>query len=333
MPLITTTSGKEFSASAGESLLDAALRAKVSFGYSCRTGRCSACKSRVISGATEPLHEELGLTSDELARGWILGCVRTATSNALLEVDDLSEFPLTSARTLPCRIQALNKLSVDVMQVHLRLPPASTFQYRAGQYLEVIGHGGLRRSYSIANASGTGAGAQIELHIRRVVGGAMSEYWFSHAKANDLLRIHGPLGTFFLRDADDRDLVFLATGTGIAPVKAILEEMLSLQTKPKLKSVSVYWGGRSERDLYWDPRSTGLPLRYTPVLSRGDDNWRGTRGYVHQAYLAHGPQLANALVYACGSNAMICSARSQLTAAGLPDRRFRSDAFVSSAVA
>lgn len=310
-------------------MLDAALRADVSLLYSCRTGRCGTCKGRLRGGSTASLHEEVGLTASEREAGWVLTCVRTALSDVELDIEDLGNLKLAVPRTLPCRIQELDRLTGDVLRVVLRLPPGSVFDYRPGQYIDVIGHGGLRRSYSVANAPA--AHRQLELHIRRVDGGTMSDYWFGAAKLNDLLRLHGPLGTFFLRDVADADLVFLATGTGIAPVKAMLEELDTQTAAPR--SVTVYWGGRVPADLYWDTRGVGTAHRFAPVLSRAAAAWDGARGHVQDLLLAEEREWGRTIVYACGSDAMIHDARRQLVAAGLGEGRFFSDAFVCSAAA
>jgi CDP-4-dehydro-6-deoxyglucose reductase len=159
----------------------------------------------------------------------------------------------------------------------------------------------------------------------------MSNYWFSQAKANDLLRLNGPLGTFFLRDTANVDLVFLATGTGIAPVKALLESLETLPGDQNPKSITVMWGARTPEDLYYDVKAISGTYRYVPVLSRAPTDWTGAQGYVQQALLSILPDLSNAMVYACGSDAMIRGAQKTLTAAGLPANRFFSDAFVCSA--
>ena len=245
MPLIRTTSGKTFDARDGEVLLDAALRASVTLAYSCKTGRCSTCKGRLKSGTTTVVHDETGLSPAQREAGWILTCSRSATSDVELEADDLSEAHLAAAKTLPCRIDALERLAGDVLKVVLRLPPATPFDFRPGQYIDVIGPAGVRRSYSIANAPTEAR--RIELHIRQVADGVLSDYWFSMAKVNDLLRMNGPLGTFYLRDVDGVDLVFLATGTGIAPVKAMLEGLAGSSSARKPNSVSLYWGGPAPR--------------------------------------------------------------------------------------
>jgi CDP-4-dehydro-6-deoxyglucose reductase, E3 len=329
MPIARTTSGKQFDVSDGESLLDAALRAHVTLAYSCRTGRCSTCKGKVKRGDTTVLHDELGLTPDERADGWVLTCVRAATSDVEIEVEDLGNAHLADPRTLPCRIHALAKVSHDVLKVTLRLPPNSRFTFQPGQYIDVIGPGGVRRAYSIANAPAPNE--HLELHIRQVEGGVMSRYWFEQAKPNDLLRLHGPLGTFFLRDVAGLDLVFLATGTGIAPVKALLEQVAQQAEKPA--SLAVYWGNRVEGDHYWDVNLPQAGQRYVPVLSRAGSGWAGARGHVQDVMLQTPYRWEQTRVYACGYDAMIHSAREQLVAAGLAEHHFHSDAFVCSASA
>ncbi|MFT4172257.1 MAG: FAD-binding oxidoreductase [Rhodocyclaceae bacterium] len=330
MPEITLTSGAHFSAEQGTSILDASVQARTSLPYSCKTGRCSTCKCKVVSGDTTALQAETGLSEEEKADGWILSCVRTATTDVTIEVEDLGGVVLPVAKTLPCRISAIERLAPDVMQVRLRLPPTADFNFIPGQYVDIIGPGGLRRSYSLAKACT--ADKVLELHIRAVDGGAMSQYWFNQAKLNDLLRLNGPLGTFFLRDSADLDLIFLATGTGIAPVKAMLESMADLAVDQRPRSVTVLWGGRTSVDLYLDMEGIGGQHAYIPVLSRGGSAWVGARGYVQDALLAIRSDLRNTAVYACGSDAMIHSAKLMLTDAGLPLRRFYSDAFVCSAM-
>jgi CDP-4-dehydro-6-deoxyglucose reductase len=328
---ILTTHGKRFPATADEPILDAAQRAGIALEYSCRTGRCSTCKGRVRFGTTIALHDELGLSPDERGNGWILTCVRAAASNVELDIQDLGGVQLFAPRIVPCRIQSLNHLSKDVVKVLLRLPPTSDFRFHAGQYLDIASPTGVRRSYSIANAPITSK--LVELHIRRVAGGAMSRYWFEQAKENDLLRLNGPLGTFFLRDIEDMEIVFLATGTGIAPVKAILEDLVANTHMSSPRSISVFWGGRTVDDVYWSPRDLGLDIQFSPVLSRESADWPGARGYVQHALLAQGRDMRRLAVYACGSELMIHDARSALIGAGLPEMRFHSDAFVCSSLA
>lgn len=328
---VTVSSGKTFEVREGEPILNAALRQNVVLDYSCRTGRCSSCKGRIQSGSTTSAHEELGLSAEDKAKGFILTCVRQACGPIELEIEDLGDIVLPEAKTLPCRIQSIERLAPDVVRVVLRLPPTLVLDFLPGQYIDVIGADGLRRSYSAANAPRVDK--QLELHIREVPNGAMSRYWFHEAKVNDLLRLRGPLGTFFLRGQSNKDLVLLATGTGIAPVKAILEGLSGLDAEAQPRSVTVYWGGRHREDLYWQPHEF-LDLRrfrFVPVLSRADSDWIGERGHVQDVMLRDSADLADTLVYACGSDDMIHGAQAKLHAAGLPEQHFHSDAFVCSA--
>jgi CDP-4-dehydro-6-deoxyglucose reductase len=296
MPEVKLAAGRSFECAQGVTILEAAIQGKITIPYSCKTGRCSTCKCKVISGETKALVAELGLTESEKGQGWILSCARTTTSDVVLEAEDLGGVVIPPAKTQTCRISILEKLAPDVIKVVLRLPPAVMFNFIPGQYIDVIGPGGVRRSYSLANAPKTDN--TLELHIRAVENGVMSHYWFNQAAVNDLLRLHGPQGTFFMRNLAQRELILLATGTGIAPVKAMLEALPGKH-------------------------------RYIPVLSRAKV-WQGERGYIQDVLLRYKSDLSNFSVYACGSDAMIHSAKEVLTLAGLPSHHFYSDAFVCS---
>lgn len=328
MAIVHLTSGREFAAEPGVILLDAASAAGIALPYSCRTGRCSTCKALVQRGQTRPLTDETGLSPAEIEAGWILTCVRTAETDVELDIEDLAGITLPQPRTLPCRIAELEKLAPDVLRVKLRLPPTSNFSFIPGQYIDVIGTNGTRRSYSLANASYSEK--MLELHIRAVSSGKMSDYWFNHAKLNDLLRLTGPLGTFFLRECKDTDIFFLATGTGIAPVKAMLESLMHVPEDLQPQSITVLWGGRKAEDFYIDIAAIPGTHRYIPVISRSHQGWTGAEGYVQDILLSTAPDLSKAAVYACGSDAMIHAAKKLLSNAGLPVARFYSDAFVSS---
>ena len=328
MSLVTLSTGASFQAGEGSSILSSATSAQILLPYSCKTGRCSTCKCKVLSGKTTALQLETGLTEQQKKQGWILSCVRSATTDIVLEVDDLSGISLPIAKTWPCRISQMNMLAPDVLQILLRLPANAAFNFIPGQYIDVIGPNGIRRSYSLANADF--ASQTLELHIRSVDGGVLSEYWFGQAKINDLLRLHGPLGTFCLRETAGLDLIFLATGTGIAPVKAMLESMDNLPVEKRPKSIMVLWGGRNAEDFYLNIADIPGGHTYIPVQSRPDANWRGAKGYVQDVLLSLAPDWKNLAVYACGSNKMIGSAQTTLVDAGLLPSRFFSDAFVCS---
>jgi CDP-4-dehydro-6-deoxyglucose reductase len=327
MATISLANGHCFPAERGSSVLDAALAHGILLEHGCRTGRCGACKARVLAGQTATLREEASLSQEEARDGWILTCAREALTDLALDIGDLDAPAGIDARILPCRINTLERPTPDVLIVRLRLPPTADFAFRAGQYVDVSGPGGIKRSYSIA--SDMNRPGEIELHIRRVEDGVMSRYWFEQAQANDLLRLHGPHGTFFLRETSGLELVFLATGTGIAPIKSMLGQIAAMTAEQRPAAISLFWGGRRWEDFYWTP---DLPeLRFIPVLSRGDAGWQGARGYVQEALLSTRTSLSDAAVYACGSDAMVHAARRTLTAAGLDPKRFHADAFVSSA--
>lgn len=325
--VVTLNNGKTFLANPDKTLLEAAVAAGYALEHSCRTGRCGVCKVKVVSGNTKVIKNQETLTDQEEKDGFILTCCRSAVTEVELDTEDLGELGKLKARTIPCRIEQLNMLSDDVIEVVLRTPPSSRLEYLPGQYVDVIGKEGVRRSYSVANAPVNSG--NITLQIRKVENGIMSQYWFNEAQANDLLRLEGPLGTFCLRTTNTDILILLATGTGIAPIKAILEQLSDTVELLTFNSIYLYWGGRTETDIYWQPSFPKLPLYFTPVLSRSD-NWPGRKGYIQQILIEDGVNLQNAVVYACGSEAMINSAKLQLDVAGLPAKRFFSDAFVSS---
>ncbi|WP_397534525.1 2Fe-2S iron-sulfur cluster-binding protein [Roseateles sp.] len=325
--LITLANRKQFQAPAHVSLLDAARSAGLVLEHGCRTGRCGSCRVQVLRGQTRALLDDAVLSPEDHAAGWVLSCASAALSDLELDAEDLGAAAAITVKTLPARIAGLDRPAPDVLRLQLRLPPGSRFDYLPGQYLNVIGQGGVRRSYSLAAAPR--ADAPLELQIRAVEGGVLSRYWFEQARPNDLLRLEGPHGSFFLRDVAGRDVVFLATGTGIAPLKAMLESLSSLPAEQQPRSLQLLWGGRLPADLYWQPDAMPAWFSYTPVLSRADAGWAGARGHVQEVLLQQRTDMQGVAVYACGSLAMIESARRQLLAAGLNARDFHSDAFVS----
>lgn len=286
----------------------------------------------MVFGQARSLRQDVLLDPRERLAGRMLTCTDEAISDLHLDLSDVVVPGNITARTFPCRIAALERVAPDVIRVLLRLPPAICFRSVAGQSLDVIDPSGTRRSYSIANAPDrNGESTSLELHVRAVPGGLMSAYWFERARVNDLLRLVGPRGTFFLPRIAGLDLVFLGTGTGIAPIKSMLEVLDVASPEDSPRSICLYWGGRVPADLYWDPRALPrLALRYTPVLSRAASAWPGRRGHVQEVLLADGFDPATSMVVACGSPLMIDSARSRLVEAGLPSTRFLSDAFVAS---
>lgn len=322
---ITLANGRTFSASSDATILEAARQQGVALEYSCRTGRCGVCRAKVLSGATFARQAEQALDRP-LAPDEILTCCRVADGDVALGIEDLGRLAGVVTQTLPCRIATIERCAADIVRVTLRLPPTARFDFLPGQYIDVI-VGGERRSYSIGNAPRDDR--TIELLIRRYPGGTLSEYWFERAMPNDLLRFEGPFGTFFWRDDQVSSVIFLATGTGIAPVKAMLEE-LAARPVPYAGTVKLFWGNRVQDSFCWSPGEIGLELVYTPLLSGPSKDWQGERGWVQNSARSNNPNMADVMVYACGSEQMIASARAVFTEGGLPERRFLADAFVIS---
>jgi CDP-4-dehydro-6-deoxyglucose reductase, E3 len=322
MSRVQLANGRSFEVPSGVTLLEAASHAGLALPHSCRSGKCGSCKAQ-SNGAARHMQGDDCLSPAERAQGYVLTCTDTADNDLLLDLEDLAELAALRTLTLPTRVQSMERPCPDVLVLRLRLPPHHSLRYLPGQYLNLIGPNGLRRAYSIASAD---AQDGLELHIRHVEGGAMSRFLFHELAANALLRIQAPLGSFHLGDVAGLHLVWLATGTGIAPFKAMLD---SLQAAPRSlwpQSIRLYWGNRSATNHYWTPPPTDLPLQFTPVCSRQAD-WPGARGHVQEHALA--AELPDR-VFACGSAAMIESARASFLAQGLNPRHFQSDAFVSS---
>ena len=323
MPDILLGNGKCFPATLGVSILDSARLCGLTLDHSCATGRCGICKARLLSGSVRNLGRTEALTPHEEMDGLILTCRASALTDIHISVDDLGLPANIVRKTLPVRIASIEALLPDVVRVRLRLPPTANFSYVSGQYVNVIGPMGIRRSYSIANAPAPDG--HLELHIGRVPGGKMCAYWFEKAQANDLLRIDGPIGTFFHR-GDTKNTILLATGTGYAPAKAILEDLARKQWKGH---TLLLWGTRHAFDHYDVPTFPDMDFTYVPVASRSAPADMAL-GHVQDILLERGLDVSNVVVYACGSDNMIASARSSLLAVGLDPRAFHSDAFVSS---
>lgn len=315
-----------FSCSAEDTILIGAQKENTTLNYSCKTGRCKSCKAKVLEGTSVTIADEIGLTAEEKKEGFILTCVRKPTSDVTLDLEDLSGYALEPIRTLPSKVDAITKLSNDVIELRLRVPPQSNFNYLPGQYINII-KGDYKRSYSIANNDCTNG---IVLFIKNYEGGKFSTYLFNEAKINDLLRMEGPLGTFFYRKTNKTNIIFLATGTGIAPIKSILENMEQNKVEIKDKNIYLFFGGRTKEDIFWEPQFKNINVHFIPVLSRSENNWNGEKGYLQEALIKKKIDLSDSVVYACGSVNMIKDAKEITIKNGLPEELFYSDEFISS---
>lgn len=317
-----------FLCSSEDSILSGAQKEKITLDHSCKTGRCQSCKAKVISGTSIASLDEIGLSEEDKSRGYVLTCVRTPTSDLTLDVEDLSDYSLEQIRTFPAKVAKITPISANVIELQLRIPPNTSFRYLSGQYINII-KGDYKRSYSIANAN-LNATSNLVFFIKNYGGGKFSNYLFNEAKLNDLLRIEAPIGTFFYRNTAKKNIIFLATGTGIAPVKAILEQLDENNCEVKDKNIYLFFGGRTEEDLFWTPKFDNLVVHFIPVLSRGTSDWQGARGYVQDVVISTAIDLSDSVLYSCGSENMIRDSRVLLTKNGLAEDVFYSDAFISS---
>jgi len=354
-------SGWEFNATAEQTVLAAAQKAGITLPHGCKNGACGSCKGKVLRGQVRHgEHALVALTEEERAQGLALFCCAHAQSDLLIEVRVADALDGVVARKMPARIEHISWAAKDVAVLSLRLPANEHLLFRAGQYVDFILPNGVRRSYSIASLPG--ADGPIEFHIRHMPGGTFTDALFGlhgpAVKERGILRLEGPLGSFYLRDEASEPILLLASGTGFAPVKAIAETIFAKglnrddpQTGRRGRSVILYWGARTRADLYLDalPRRWEVEqpnFRYVPVLSEPhtpvpvdeqassapEPAWTGRTGLVHHAVMEDLPDLSGYHVYACGVPIMVQTAhRDFLAHCQLPVENFFSDAFVSRA--
>ncbi|MGH3626374.1 MAG: FAD-binding oxidoreductase, partial [Sciscionella sp.] len=220
-------------------------------------------------------------------------------------------------------------LAHDVMAVYLKLPAVSRLGFLPGQYVDVLMADGHRRSFSLANPPHDGK--LLELHVGHVPGGYFTTEVFEKLHEGALLRLQGPLGTFFLREDSTRPILMVAGGTGFAPIKAMLRHIWE---RGGQRRISFYWGARAKRDLYADAwlrkRAAEQPdFSYIPVLSEPhtEDDWTGRSGFVHDAVLADHPDLSGFDIYLSGPPPMVEAARLGFPTRGAEFRHMFSDAF------
>ncbi len=325
--------GLTYEAGEEETLLEAALRQGLIMPYGCKDGACGACKGTVQSGTVDlGRYNPTALTQEDIEAGKVLFCTSKPTSDVVIENRQMIRMGDIQIKVMPARVEKLDKVAPDVIEMHLRLPASEKFEFYAGQYIDFLLKDGKRRSYSLASAPES-AGV-LELHIRHVPGGLFTDQVFGPMKVKDILRFEGPLGGFFLREDSNKPVILLASGTGFAPIKSIVEHAIAQGSS---RPLHIYWGCRKQSDLYMNALpeawATKYPhIQYTPVLSEPEAGWAGRTGFVHQAVMADYPVLAGHQVYACGAPPMIDAARKDFTAqCALPEEEFFSDAFTFSA--
>lgn len=328
---VTLSGGAKFESREGESVLDAALRQGVMLPYSCKNGTCGSCRGRLIEGDVHyPFHLPLALEQEEIAEGYTLLCQAEPTADLVVEAREIEAVRDIPIRKLPARVIEKQKLAPNVMRLRLKLPRAQRLQFLAGQYIDILVPGGKRRAFSIA--SSPSAEDEVELHVRHVEGGDFTGWVFDELQVGGILRIEGPLGTFFVRhDQEHRPMIMMGGGTGFAPLKAMIEDLISHEnTRP----LHLFWGARTANELYQEDLiqtwTRQYPhIRYTPAASDEDDSriQNGFAGYVHQAVVERYPDLSGHDVYMSGPPAMIDAAKHAFADCGIKTERLFYDSF------
>jgi len=322
-------SGHSFTVDEGETILDAGLRHGVNLSYGCRDGACGACLGKLKSGqVVYPEGPPIALGEEDDAQGMAILCQAQAQSDLIIESEEIESSSDIEIKILPCRISELKRLNHDVMLVMLKLPEAERMQFLAGQYIDFLLEDDRKRAFSLANAPHEDK--DLELHIRHVENGRFTGQVFDSLKVKDIMRIEGPYGQFFLREDSARPIIFMAGGTGFAPVKGIIEHALAAEiTRP----MHLYWGARTREDLYMHELAQQwadeyAQIEYHPVLSEeADDDWSGQRGHVHEAILVDFPDLSGYEIYASGPPVMVYAGRDAFVQRGLDLDHYYSDAF------
>ncbi len=319
-------SGKFFTVDRDETILEAALRHEIWLPHACRSGTCGSCRATVVAGAVSHGAAAAALMRRPASDAQALLCCAQPLGDVTLDVAELAARPIATLFRRPARVTEIARVSRDVAIVTLKPPPTATIRFRPGQYICVVGQDGRLRPFSIANAPR--ADGSLELHVGRVAGGRFTRHVHEQLRLRDILRFEGPFGEFGFAPASERPAILLAGGTGIAPIKAMLE---SLSPATNKRALHLYWGSRHREGLYAIEQIRGLHhARLVPVLSEPNeaDGWLGRTGLVHRAVLEDFPDLSSFDVYACGSPGLVEAALSDFARlAGLPRDRFFAESF------
>ncbi len=322
-----------FDCAAGQSVLDAALRAGIELPYSCRKGVCGNCAGSIASGEVQPC-ATVPMRNETCQAAQVLYCGCTPVSDLRIAPVSWKRYDPAARKTWTVKVYSNELAAPDVSVLRLRLPTGQRARFQAGQYLQVRMDDGSARCYSMANPPQESD--RVILHIRHVPGGLFSSK-VAGLKPGDMLSIELPYGHVNLQPEDQRPIVFVAGGTGFAPVKSILDDMARRKVQ---REIMLIWGAREASGLYMEGavdkwRRQWPALRYVPALSGAPvDGAPGAyAGRVDEALRVHAPDLSGQVVYACGSPAMVESVRRVALAAGAAASDIHADAFVSGPVA
>jgi len=322
-------SGHHFIVEEGEAILDAALKHGVTLPYGCRNGACGSCLGVLKSGEIiYPNGEPRALNDEARSAGKVVFCQAHAASDLVIQVREPVQENEILVKTMPSRIAAMERLNHDVMLLKLKIPDAERMQFLAGQYIQILLSDGRERSFSLANAPHEDG--FLELHIRHVDGGDFTSEVFDKMKLKDILRIEGPHGQFYLREDSTKPIIFMAGGTGFAPIRGIIEHAMAADCQ---RPMHLYWGARAKEDLYYNQVAQAFAdqhenIEYTAVLSepKESDNWTGRTGYAHLAIMQDYPDLSGHEIYAAGPPVMVYAGRDHF-----PENKFNLEHYYSDA--
>ncbi len=312
-----------------ESIVDGALRKGIGLPYSCRNGQCGTCKAKVQKGTWKYLHDFSPdiLTRFEIDQGMVVLCKAAPLEALQIEFDHPLEERI-EPRVLKAKIEQIEPVASDVIHLTLRLPEGESLPFRPGHYVDFLLEENHRRSFSLASLPSQDS--TLEFHIRKIPGGYFSERLFTDFQTGDEIRFEGPLGSFRLNDRTTRPMIFVAGGTGFAPIKPMLERIL---VNRKTEPVWFYWGVRNPDSLYmdelvkqWENQYEGF--HYIPVVSEPDKKWMGKTGPVHNVVVHNHSNLSGFDMYMAGPPAMINAARTVFLAHRLMEDRLFCDTFL-----
>ena len=315
----------------GQTILEAALAAGVPYPHGCRSGNCGACKSVLEVGEVELApYSDYALTAEERAQGLILACRATPWSDATVAWLDTDEVVAHPLRHLTCRVIGLEDLTHDIKRVGLEIVSGGPFDFSAGQYAALRVSGLPARDFSLASRPDEPV---LEFHVRHMTGGAASRYIVRSLALGETVRLEGPFGSAHLREHHTGPILASARGSGLAPIKSIVETALRRGAR---QPIHLYFGVRDERDLYLEDHFTALAaahpnLRFTPVLSEPLLPTARRRGFVHEAVAADLGDLDGAKAYIAGPPVMVEAATATLLNAGLHRQDIHADAFYTEA--
>lgn len=310
----------------GQTILEAALAAGISYPHGCRSGRCGSCKSRLIEGKVQLLqHSRFALTEEEKSDGLILACCALPQTDAAVAWLDSDDEAVVPPRCLDAIVTGLDDLTHDIKLVRVTPADSSPLLFTAGQYARIGFIGTPVRSYSMANRERDGS---LEFHIRRVAGGIASEHIHGVLKTGDKVELEFPLGSSYLRKSHSGPMLCIAGGSGLAPIKSIVETALANGMK---QPIHVYHGVRNERDLYLIKHFQTLAEQYanlTFVVALSEaETTQYRRGFVTKAVADDLVNLDGWKAYVAGPPAMIGSAIQLALARGLRGEDIHADVF------